>query len=76
MVQLYLGNLEHSVKNNSYNAEEEGNYMTIPVLANSYIIVKTQSEAGDRIFLYNSSSVIADFQRVRTAIGMTLPKVS
>jgi len=50
--------------------------MTIPVLANSYIIVKTQSEAGDRIFLYNSSSVIADFQRVRTAIGMTLPKVS
>ncbi len=50
--------------------------MTISVLAGSYIIVKTQSETDGRIFPYNSTSVTAGFQRVRTAIEMTLPKIS
>ena len=33
--------------------------------------MKKQSETDDRIFPYNSTSVTAGFQRVRTALGIT-----
>lgn len=67
-------NHEHKtiiVKDRKDPRKKEGNHMIVPLLAGSYDLVKKQPETDNRIFPYNSRSVTAGFQRVRTALGIT-----
>lgn len=50
--------------------KKEGNHMIVPLLAGSFDIAKKQSNEGDLIFPFNSRSVSAGFQRVRSDLGI------
>ncbi|PPA28677.1 integrase [Aeromonas jandaei] len=47
-----------------------GNHMLVPLLGEAWEILKRQPRVDDRIFPYNSKSVTAGFQRVRTELGI------
>lgn len=50
--------------------KKAGNHMIVPLLAESFDIVKRQSKTSDLIFPYNPRSVTAGFQRVRNELGI------
>ena len=50
--------------------KKEGNHMIVPLLGGSFDLIKKQEKIKSRIFPYNSKSVTAGFQRVRTSIGI------
>ncbi|MCL1074814.1 tyrosine-type recombinase/integrase [Shewanella dokdonensis] len=51
--------------------KKDGNHMVVPLLGDSFKIIKRQPKSDDRIFPYNEKSVTAGFQRVRNALGIT-----
>ncbi|WP_353651665.1 site-specific integrase [Pseudoalteromonas sp. NBT06-2] len=50
--------------------KKEGNHMIVPLLAGSFDIAKKQSRDSDLIFPFNSRSVTAGFQKVRSDLGI------
>jgi len=50
--------------------KKEGNHMIAPLLGGSFDIITKQDKSNEKIFPYNSKSVTAGFQRVRTSLGI------
>lgn len=50
--------------------KKEGNHMWVPLLGEAWEILNRQPKTCDRIFPYNSKSVSAGFQRVRSSLGI------
>ncbi|CCN85471.1 Putative Integrase [Vibrio nigripulchritudo SFn27] len=66
-------NQEHKtvlVRDRKDPRKKEGNHMIVPLLGESFDIVKRQPTNNALIFPYNSRSVTAGFQRVRNSLGI------
>jgi integrase len=50
--------------------KQSGNHMVVPLLGDSWNILKRQPKVSERIFPYSSRSVTAGFQRVRNDLGI------
>lgn len=50
--------------------KKEGNHMVVPLLGGAWEILQRQPKTKDRVFPYNSRSVTAGFQRVRSPLGI------
>ncbi|MFM2531218.1 tyrosine-type recombinase/integrase, partial [Escherichia coli] len=50
--------------------KKEGNHMKVALLGEAWDIVQRQPKKSEFIFPYNSTSVTAGFQRVRSKLGI------
>ncbi|UIP27671.1 site-specific integrase [Photobacterium sp. TLY01] len=50
--------------------KKEGNHMWVPLLGEAWDILQRQPKTDTRIFPYNSKSVSAGFQRIRSKLGI------
>ncbi|MBW6632354.1 site-specific integrase, partial [Salmonella enterica subsp. enterica serovar Weltevreden] len=50
--------------------KKEGNHMKVALLGEAWDIVQKQPKKSELIFPYNSTSVTAGFQRVRSKLGI------
>ncbi|CCN50859.1 fragment of Putative Integrase (part 2) [Vibrio nigripulchritudo MADA3020] len=59
-----------TVRNRKDPCKKTGNHMLVPLLGESFDIAMNQPHKAECIFLYNSRSVTAGFQRVQNELGI------